>query len=77
MEFKNWFRFRGCSVRLVTDEYVLTLADGKDSRTLHYDNDGYTAWVDGMVRYAEPLNEKPPDANSTPMISRTSEPALA
>ena len=37
---------------------VLTLADGKDSRTLHYDNDGYTAWVDGMVRYAEPLNEK-------------------
>jgi hypothetical protein len=37
---------------------VLTLIDSKESRMLHYDNDGFTSWLDGTLRYTEPLNEK-------------------
>ena len=37
---------------------LLTLNGGKDSRTLHYDNDSHSSLVDGMLRYSEPLGEK-------------------
>ena len=37
---------------------VLKLSDGMDSRTMRYDNDNNTIWLDGMVKYTEPLSEK-------------------
>ena len=37
---------------------VLKLSDGMDSRTMRYDNDNNTLWLDGMVKYTEPLSEK-------------------
>ncbi|MBR5257303.1 MAG: outer membrane beta-barrel protein [Bacteroidales bacterium] len=37
---------------------VLKLSDGMDSRTMRYDNDNNSLWLDGMVKYTEPLSEK-------------------
>ena len=37
---------------------ILKLSDGVDSRTMRYDNDNWSSWLDGMVRYTEPLSEK-------------------
>jgi len=37
---------------------VLTMAGGQDSRTMRYDSDGLNSWVDGTLRYTEPLGEK-------------------
>lgn len=37
---------------------VLTLADGKDSRTLHFDNTQVSSVLDGVLQYTEPLGEK-------------------
>ncbi|MBR4688320.1 MAG: outer membrane beta-barrel protein [Bacteroidales bacterium] len=37
---------------------VLTLSDGKDFRTMRYDNDSKASWLDGTLKYTEPLSEK-------------------